>query len=95
MEDTIFDALANEHRRTLLVALLEENPQKAAELAPSGQDIAGLETNLRVDTELHHIHLPKLEEYAYIHWDRDAQEITKGPLFEDIRPLLECVDNHV
>jgi len=30
MKDTLFDALANEHRRNLLVALLNENPQNAA-----------------------------------------------------------------
>lgn len=95
MKDNIFDALANEHRRTLLVALLGESPQKAT-VPPSVEvDAGALEPKSRVEIALYHTHLPKLEEYGFIRWNRDTQEIAKGQQYEEIRPLLECVDGRV
>lgn len=38
---------------------------------------------------MHHSHLPMLAEHEYIEWDPDAQEIARGPNFENIRPLLQ------
>jgi len=41
-----------------------------------------------------HIHLPKLEEYGFIDWDRNSNEVSKGANFEEIRPLLEMLADH-
>ena len=41
----------------------------------------------------HHVHLPKLVEYSYVEWDRDADVVTRGEAFDDVRPLLEVVDS--
>jgi len=95
MKDDTFDALANEHRRTLLVALLDENPQRGTVSPSVENDVGELKTKSRVETMLYHTHLPKLEEYGFIRWNRDTQDISKGPQFENIRPLLECLDKYV
>ncbi|WP_177209108.1 hypothetical protein [Natronobacterium haloterrestre] len=42
--------------------------------------------------EKRHVHLPKLVDYGYIEWDREAAVITKGPEFDEIRPLLEFLN---
>ncbi len=38
-----------------------------------------------------HVHLPKLEDYGYIEWNKETDQIIKGPQFDEIRPLLECI----
>ena len=92
MKDTTFDALANEHRRHLLVALLDENPQDATVHASEDVDAGEPKTKRRLQTAMYHSHLPKLVDYGFIEWHADTQEIRKGPQFEEIRPLLECID---
>lgn len=36
----------------------------------------------------------RLEEYGFIEWDKENSEVSKGPAFDEIRPLLELLDNH-
>lgn len=89
--DTAFSAVGNKHRLRLLVALLEHKPHEEVQL-PEG--VPASETAVeQVETELYHLHLPKLEDAGYIRWERDARKMTKGPKFDEIRPLLELVDN--
>lgn len=90
--DEMLDALADLQRRTLLVALLEHNPQDDAPvvLTDADEDADGVERLVRMQ----HIHLPKLENYGFIEWDEHANEVAKGPKFEEIRPLLELLDAH-
>lgn len=91
--DEHFDALSNPHRRRLLVALLEHNPQRDDAVRP--EDIHEGEKALEVLREgLFHIHLPKLEEAGFIEWNRDTHEVVKGPEFDEIRPLLELMQDH-
>jgi hypothetical protein len=85
--DEMLEAVADHHRRTLLVALLEENPQD--ELSVLGDDDA-----LEYLTRMRHVHLPKLDEYGFINWDQEANEVTKGPNFAEIKPLLELLRDH-
>ncbi|MFC7131810.1 MULTISPECIES: DUF7344 domain-containing protein [Salinibaculum] len=92
MNDKTFDALAHEQRRTLLLDILESNPQDAGVELPTGES-APTDAERRVWISMYHSHLPKLEDYGYIEWNRDAQEVVKGPQFEEIRPLLEWVDD--
>lgn len=88
--DDALDALADEQRRELLCALLTHNPQDARQSMVDETDSPALEQLLA----LQHVHLPKLQEYGFIDWDRDAEEISKGPNFEEIRPLLELLAAH-
>lgn len=87
--NTVFEMLANDHRRHLLFTLLEHNPRQEVQ-EPDGVSLDGIERE-QVQVEMYHMHLPKLEEVGFIRWDRDAQEVQKGPAFEEIRPLLEVL----
>lgn len=91
--DEAFYALSNQLRRRLLVGLLDANPQSDRLIG----DIADEATGSNVDatlyrTAMYHNHLPKLEALGYIYWNRDSHEVTKGPQFRTIRPLLELLD---
>jgi predicted transcriptional regulator len=88
--DDVLDSMANEQRRTLLVALLEHNPQDDTPLVDAESDAAAVE---RLVT-MQHVHLPKLADYGIIEWDRETHEVTKGPKFDEIRPLLELLAEH-
>lgn len=92
--DAILDALRNSHRRRLLVDLMEHDPQQDVGVnVPEAIQVRRADLDdLRV--ELYHTHLPKLEELGYIRWERGAHEVTKGPNFDEIRPLLELIEDH-
>jgi hypothetical protein len=85
--------VANTHRRRLLVALLEHNPQRDSVVVP--EDVHEGEKALEaLQIEFYHSHLPLLEEAGFIHWNRDTHEVMKGPRFGEIQPLLELLQNH-
>jgi hypothetical protein len=90
--DDVMDALATVHRRELLVSLVMQRSQDE----PSVFDVLSYsEAFADVSfTEMYHVHLPKLAEYGFIEWNRDTHEVTKGPNFDDISPLLELLNRH-
>jgi len=86
--------LANEYRRRLLMALLQENPQNDADpQLPDDAVISDVEHDALL-IEFRHCHLPMLVEAGFIEWKKESREITKGPQFKEIRPLLELLDDH-
>ncbi|ELY60651.1 DUF7344 domain-containing protein [Natronolimnohabitans innermongolicus] len=92
--DTVLNVLENQYRRRVLVSLLEHNPLDGDDpQVPSAVELT--ETDLEtVRIHMTHTHLPKLEESRFIEWDRNANSIRKGPQFDEIRPLLELLQNH-
>jgi predicted transcriptional regulator len=90
--DEMVDALADIQRRKLLVALLEHNPQDDAPvgIADSESESDAVERLVAMQ----HVHLPKLADYGFIEWNEDTHEVMKGPKFDEIRPLLELLDDH-
>jgi hypothetical protein len=91
--DELLGVLSNPYRRQLLIALLEHNPQDDSNRDPL--DIVTPEGGPDVlNTELVHHHLPKLEDMGYISWNRDTNEISKGPKWDEIAPLLELIHTH-
>lgn len=87
--DDLFEALAHVRRRELLVGLLEHDSRTASpEVAPD-ETISSDATDRSV--KMQHVHLPKLEEYGFIEWNRATDQVTKGPNFEEVRPLLAQV----
>jgi len=87
------EALSNRYRRELLLALLAENPQDDDDRDPL--DIIDPPAEPEVlETELFHKHLPKLEDMGYIEWDRDTGQISTGPNWADIAPVVELIANH-
>ncbi|WP_458188632.1 DUF7344 domain-containing protein [Haladaptatus sp. NG-WS-4] len=93
--DTVLDALANPYRRRLLFALLENNPQdgldvqRPAEVTESDVDMEQLEIRIL------HSHLPMLDDAGLIEWNRDTNDVVRGPQFAEIRPFLRSIQKHV
>lgn len=85
--DKIAETLADVHRRKALIKLLESetvrlNTQDGTSSPPDG----------RVSPiQMHHVHLPKLDDHGFIDWDTDTGEVTRGPSFEEVRPVLEVL----
>ena len=90
-EDMV-DALADVQRRKVLVALLEHNPQDDTPVVIADSDSESDAVERLVTMQ--HVHLPKLADYGFIEWNEETHEVTKGPKFDEIRPLLELLDDH-
>lgn len=88
--DDMVDALADIRRRKLLVALLEHNPQDEPGVVGEEGEVEAAKKLL----EMRHVHLPKLADYGLVIWDEEAHEVAKGPNFDEVRPLLELLDDH-
>ena len=89
--DELLDALGNVQRRKLLRALLIQNLQDNEPVLVDEADATDQE--LTEFLEMNHLHLPKLANEGYIIWNRDSKEVSKGPNFEEIRPLLDLLVN--
>lgn len=91
--DTIFDALADEHRRRLLVTLLERDPEDENLRVP--EDVAsGDADHESFEIQLIHVHLPKLDDWGFVDWNRRTDEVRRGPRFGEVRQVLELVRDH-
>lgn len=91
--DDLFEALSNPYRRQLLVALVDHNPQHDGD--PDPLDLVSDDVEHGVlEIHLFHSHLPKLEEMGFITWDRRTREISKGPNWADIEPLITLIHDH-
>ena len=89
---TIFDVLKNEHRRRLLVSLLDTEGE--AEVRVPEDAHVGQKQLSVLQAEMVHAHLPKLEAAGYIEWDQERQTVTKGPTFDRIEPVLTLLHDH-
>lgn len=88
--DVALDALGDVHRRRLLVDLVRDRRDYGVTAAlAEGPPESG--PRRREFMELVHVHLPKLEQYGIIEWNREADEVTRGPEFGRIRPLVELL----
>ena len=89
----LFDMLRDPYRRQLLVALLHHNPQDDDDVDPL--DLVDDDTDVdTLETELVHVHLPKLENMGVVDWNRETGEISKGPEWNEVAPLLELIEAH-
>lgn len=89
----LFVALSNPYRRQLLVALLDHNPQDDHDRDPLNIVSDNVDPEVPEIT-LRHSHLPKLEQMGFITWDRETKEISKGPDWNEIEPLLTLIHEH-
>lgn len=91
----VFEALANPYRQQVLFALVEANPQDDHNRDPMGL-LADGETDNPAVTQiaLTHTHLPKLADMGFIEWNRETGEISKGPDWDEIAPLLQLLHDH-
>ena len=91
--DEVCRALADVHRRRVLIYLAEAGQTPAVVQVP--EDIVDTASDFeRRQMELYHSHLPKLEEHGYIRWERETQTVRRGPEFDEIKPLLRLLRAH-
>lgn len=91
MNDNIFDALGSVRRRRVLLGLVDHNPQHVTEHVVRTREHGTADEGL---VRFQHVHLPKLDSYGFVDWNRDAQTITRGPRFDEIEPVLELLATH-
>lgn len=90
--DSHLDALGHIDRRRLLLALLHAKAEDdlPVEIDRLADDAAGATHRV----SMHHIHLPKLDDYGFADADVDRYTVTTGPRFDEIQPLLELFDGN-
>jgi len=82
--------LLDRHRLRLLVKLLERPASDCEIRIPDDVEVEEFEVDvLRI--EMYHRHLPRLEQAGLIEWDPTENTVTRGPEFDEIRPLLELL----
>lgn len=86
MLDEIMAVLADEHRRQLLTALMEHNPQAAVQI-PEGVQVGDNQLE-ELQIEMYHNHLPRLEDAGFIEWNQEQDVVAKGPEFDQIEPVM-------
>lgn len=104
-----FDALADRDRWELLVDLLDQESHDVPTLSNASLELLAAHEALihqylvesvevagadKAHIRMYHVHLPKLAAHGFIKWERDAHTVTKGPRFDEVRPLLEGAADH-
>ncbi|MFC6726534.1 hypothetical protein ACFQE1_19630 [Halobium palmae] len=83
--------LSESYRRRILREMADRSREDRFEpetFVPTGTD--GDERR-SLQTELLHIHLPKLDDGEFVDWNRDAGEIRRGRNFDEIVRVLDRV----
>ncbi len=91
--DDALRALGDRRRRELLFEVREAEGTVQTVSVPN-EAVVGEARVDPVALEYHHVHLPMLEDYGYIRWDRGRNEISEGPRFDHLRPLLEAIEEY-
>lgn len=91
--NAVLRILSDRTRRRLLVAMLERPSRDAVVRVPDAVHRGDSPID-QLEIELAHNHLPALEDAGIVRWKRGAGEVTPGPAFEEIRPVVELLDEH-
>ena len=87
--DNKLGILSKRQRRLILLTLKRGEEKTESDLLFRGGDEMD-----DAELQLVHNHLPRLEEAGYIDWDRDTGTISKGPRYDEIKPLIDLMENH-
>ncbi|WP_245180854.1 hypothetical protein [Haloarcula amylovorans] len=87
--DRVLEIFAKRQRRLILFAL-----QGGATKHKSDFVFRGADNGDDPELQLIHTHLPKLAEAGYIEWNRETDEVSKGPRYDEIEPLLNLLETH-
>jgi len=79
--------LHKRERRLILQALLHRE---------GVTDVSAVVEDDRTETLLtyEHSHLPELASAGYIQWHRETGEVSRGPRFDDVAPLIELLEEN-
>lgn len=88
----LFDCLQARPRRRLLTGLGSYGPTDTVHFTDVYHGDVSPEAPIRV--AFVHIHLPKLAAAGYISWNEQTHEISHGPRFDEIAPLIGLVQTH-
>lgn len=89
--DEIFLALADRTRRDLLFRLATLPPAESVAL---DELVSDRDRPAQARVQLLHVHLPKLEDLGLVAWERDRDEVRRGPDFHEVRPVLDLLDDN-
>lgn len=81
----VISGVSDVRRRELLLSLRDED-----ELSP----LPTRDEDCELRIQLHHTHLPKLEENGFITWDPATGVVRREPNFGAIEPLLALFEDH-
>ncbi|MHC3439588.1 DUF7344 domain-containing protein [Natrialbaceae archaeon A-gly3] len=84
--DATLEVLMTQRRRQLLLALKDHEPGETVDVSTLVSAIGG---GKETRVEAHHVHLPLLDDRGFIQWDRDANEVSRGPRFEELEAYLD------
>ncbi|GAA1290974.1 hypothetical protein GCM10009647_000020 [Streptomyces sanglieri] len=82
---SMMDALRERTRRVILMTLLGDTTETS---------LATLERQINdenAQVQLFHSDLPRLANAGYIKWDDDSENISKGPRFSEVEPLVQLL----
>ena len=91
--DTVMNLLADSHRRQLVLALAERNPQRDDAMRP--EDVFDGDQREELLIGLRHNHLPKLADADVIEWNRSANLVRRGPRFEAVYSVIRPMQDHI
>jgi hypothetical protein len=91
--DRMFEVLSHPFRRQILFRLSDHTPSSKGELTAGAFKRDGEEPNV-LAIQLRHLHLPKLDNAGYIDWDESTDTVRRGPMFDEVEPLLRLMHNH-
>ena len=80
-------------RWRVLAALAETATLDADPILRDGESL-DCEAYTTLLYEFHRVHLPELAAAGLVRFDRRRDELTRGPRFDEIRPLLDRVDDN-
>ena len=90
--DGFADCMGHEHRRKVLFLLYQTDDGERLRVP---EDLLNQEVDRdEFVLELTHAHLPKLDDWGLIAWDRERGEVREGDDFERIEPLLEVLSDY-
>jgi hypothetical protein len=90
--DRLFEVLSHPYRRRLLASLqavvTSESHRPEIDLATLSESVATDRDPQEVQALLVHCHLPKLDRYGFITWDRETETVTRGPEWAMLEPFV-------
>ncbi|AXR77066.1 hypothetical protein [Natrarchaeobaculum sulfurireducens] len=89
--DRVFEAVAAEPRRQLIVSLLDREPDQSVRLPESAVNPNVPIAPERLERELKHCHLPLLADGGYIEWESDPFVASRGSRFEEVAVVFETL----